>query len=220
MKHLRFIFPIFALFIFFACSEEVDTIENDVVAQEPSQVEIDELVAKNKADFEALMRSQFGTAEIITADNTVDTKELTLKSLSNVTALKSATSGPVVYGPYTGTMPEEKILTNYKMYVGGQPGLANGIYFCDIYRYYKEITLPPAATVGWANYVTPEGFSNYSTQTPGYGYTQVSGSSVLKIYTYKIHVRYNILVQTIDKVYPTILNNVSSVNYSYSYLVQ
>lgn len=220
MKLLKFIFPIFALFVFFACSEDVSTIDKDVIAQEPSQEEIDELIARNKADFEALTLSQFGTNVIITADNTVDTKELTLKSLSNVTRLKSATSGPVVYGPYTGTISEEKILTNYKMYVGDQPGLATGIYFCDIYRYYKEITLPTTVTAGWANYVTPEGFSNYSSQTPGYGFTQASGSSILMIYTYKIHVRYNILGSAVNKVYPAVLNNVSSVNYSYSYLVQ
>ena len=219
MKHLKFIFPVLALFVFFACKEDVDTIETDMAVQELSQQEIDELIAKNKADFDSIMFSQFGTAEIITADNTVETKELTLKSLFIDRDVLLA-SAPVVYGPYTGTMPANKILSKYKMFVGGQPGLATGIYFCDVYQYLKEVTLPPTATVGWANYVTPEGFSNFSNQTPGYGYTQASGSSVLKIYTYKIHVLYNVLAQTVNKVYPTQLNNVSSVNYSYSYLVQ
>lgn len=81
------------------------------------------------------------------------------------------TERATVLGPYTGKMYEKKILTKYKMVVTSQPGLATGIYFCDVYRYYKEITLPSEAITGWVNYVTPEGFSNFMNQTPGYGYT-------------------------------------------------
>lgn len=215
MKHLRFIFSIMALFVFFSCSEEVDNIEADVVAQEPTQEEIDVVITQNQTDFEALMLSEFGTTEYKAMDATMNAQELALESVTCKILLKSA---PVVYGPYTGSMYAVKIMDRYKMYVSAQVGLAAGIYYCDVYRYLKEATLPAGTIAGWANSVTPEGYSNYSTQTLGYAETQASGSNVMNIYTYKIHVRYNQMAQNIDKVYPSYLNNVSSVSYSYSYL--
>lgn len=216
MKQFRFVLSIVALLVFFSCSEEVDNIETDVVTQqEPTQEEIDALIAKNQADFEAHLLSDFGTIDYETFNATMNRKEMIFETVAANSMLKSA---PVVYGPFTGTMNAVKILSNYQMYVGSQPGLAAGIYLCDVYRYLKEATLPSDAITGWANSVTPEGFSNYSTQTPGFAESQASGSNVLNIFTYKIHVRYNMALQSINKVYPSHLNNVTSVSYSYSYL--
>lgn len=194
---------------------------NSEMSAELSEEQISELKVKTNTDWENGLFSQFNSFDYLCSNNATDNKEQALETLKNNVNLNSLTlksaMAPIVYGPFTISMPVTKILSNYRMTVSGQVGLATGVYFCDVYQYKAEITLP-ANSVGYSNSVTPQGFSNYSNQTPGYTCFTASGSTVMSVVSSKIYVRTNILGQVVNKVFPSNLNNVNSITLSYSYV--
>lgn len=220
MRKLKLVFGFAVLMAsFYSCDKNSGNVSLEAESNLTDE-QINELKAQTNTDFENSLFSQFNSSDYIFANNTTDTKDLALEKL-NLTRLNSrmlrSSSAPVVYGPYVTTMPSSKIQTNYKIIISGQSGVATGVYFCDVYRYMTVITLP-ANSVGYPNSVTPEGFSNYTNQTPGYTYVSNSGSSEMTVASYKIIVKTNMLGQAVNKTLPASLNNINALSLSYSYV--
>jgi hypothetical protein len=220
MNNYKLFFSLFALIAFSSCEKNIDSVNSDIAA-ELSEEQIKELIVETNADWENSLFTQFNSDDYLISNNATDNKPDALETLKNEVnlspvRLKSA-MGPIVYGPYTTSMPATKTLSNYKMVVSGQPGLATGVYFCDVYQYKANISLP-ANSIGYPNSVTPQGVSNFSNQTLGYTYYTASGTTVMSVVSYKIYVRTNIIGQVVNKTFPSNLNNVNSITLSYSYI--
>lgn len=218
MKKVLFI--VVASLVLFACNENEEIANITVPGVEPqmSAEEIEKAKQENIAFYENEMYKEFGNHFSYSSNSSVDGKELALKlhaeNQQDVLTLKSG-GVPVVYGPYSVDMNSTRVLTDVRLFVS-QPGLASAYYFCDIYEYRYQTTLLSGA-VGYVDFVDPEGFESYVSQTIGYT-AHLSGSSVYTVNTFKIHVKTGIWGNSIDKVFPSYLNNVSSVDLDYGYI--
>ena len=167
-----------------------------------------------------LLKNSFEDMEYVTTSNSAFyNSDHSASEVYKDDILKSASF--TQYGPIIQNISSNKILSDHKMFISGQPNLANAVYICDIYEYRKEIQLPTTAAAGIVTNVSPEGFSNYSNQTPGYHFgsstSNNNNTTTLLVLTYKIHVKYNIVLQNVNRVYPSNLNNVNNVSATYFY---
>jgi hypothetical protein len=216
MRKIKFILGVITILVISSCSESVET---GIFESQLSEEQIDELLAQTNNDFEYDVFTHFNSQNYLMSDNSSDNSVVAYSVLGDDFILKSTSNGPIVYGPFSTNMIASKIQSRYKMVVRGQSGLATGVYICDVYKYSATINLPIGTLAGYPNSVTPQGFSNYSNQTLGYTYYTASGSSnELNVVSYKIHVLYNALGQTVNKVYPSNLNNVNTLTLIYSYV--
>jgi hypothetical protein len=121
-------------------------------------------------------------------------------------------------GPYLAKAVKTRNQKDIKIALSnGHGGLATGIYFCDVYVHKAVISLP-LNTVGRADIPNPVGYNNITNQESGI--TTFMNSSQTKneliVYTTTIHVKWNILGQSINVVIPNSLPN--TFNYKYYYL--
>lgn len=209
-----FIFVIFSITFFASCQEEVLDTSHDYIKM------VKEVELENEITYNKMMYDFYGDNEYFFAKNPVLDKSFNKHTIGEYGDKVQKVEG--IVGPIATTMPQSIVLSNYRMYLPSQPGLAAGIYFCDIYAYSKQITLPSNAVTGFVNSINPEGFSNYINQTVGYTFsiTSSNGSNifVLSALTYKIHVKTSIIGASVNKILPTSLTNVNSVTLNYSYV--
>lgn len=219
MKNFILTFSALILISLYSCNKEDDIITSELSKEDITSEDIQKLQDETNLEFMDQIISQSNGGYYFFSDNETDDKEIVLGMLPNepLKASTMAVAETVIHGPYSTTMPASRILQQYKVAITGISGLSSGIYFCDVYKYTKKITLPSNAIAGYINEVSPVGFKNYTTQESGY--VSISdGSTTLEVTTYKLHVLYNILGQQINKVYPTNLNGVSYTTAKYSYI--
>lgn len=122
------------------------------------------------------------------------------------------------FGPYSVTGESTKILTSEKLSLSGIPGLAPGVYSCDVFESKVEITLPADAVLNFHGQ-SKTGYADYSTRVPGVGYTQTLLSEGSKRYTFStfsvLPLRNESGQEISARAFPTELTNVT---FSYSYL--
>lgn len=133
--------------------------------------------------------------------------ELSLEDLSATRAIGGGSAAPKgFYGPFYSQGTPVKIKSDLKMVIkSSKYGIAQGIYFCDVYKVSNSIMLPEDATVGKVGFPNPAGLKNYSDQTEGVNW-MMSTTSNDQIYIdwwfYTIVVKFNLAGQTIGRVIP------------------
>ncbi|WP_343693246.1 hypothetical protein [Chitinophaga sp.] len=148
----------------------------------------------------------------------IDSKKLNLlnqmKSLGGVTTMG-------LVGPLTVTGSLRLIASNQKVTITNAeaPTLATGVYICDVYTVYAEVSLPPnSAGIVNIDLMAKYGYSNWTTKTKGVLVNQATGpnGNVLALTTYSVLPRYNILGQAIGA--PAIpAGDLTGLQFVYSY---
>lgn len=130
----------------------------------------------------------------------IDTRKLEL--LKQINKLTGVTAMGLV-GPLTVTGALRKIASDQRITITNAeaPTLATGIYICDVYTVYAEVTLP-ANSAGICNYdlMARYGYSNWTTKLRGVLVNQATGptGNILALTTYSVLVKYNVLGQQVS----------------------
>lgn len=121
----------------------------------------------------------------------------------NPTPKTSISADSQVLGPYTPSATLTQILKNYKITLVDQPGLATGVYFCDVYKSEVKITLAPGQLflVNPTGGVSKLGFQDFTTQKTGI--VQVSesapnGGATYTLTTYSVIAKSNVIGQAVS----------------------
>lgn len=95
------------------------------------------------------------------------------------------------YGPYYLKCDYRKLFTNYKVPIRNVPGVASGVYLCDVYYFSKAVSIPIDA--GGVKVLLPDpcGYTDYDTQEIGVNWAWQPGSNELIVYFYTMIVKYN-----------------------------
>lgn len=188
--------PIFATIVVAAllstisCSKNQDAAKPDIASLEAQYKELSTTPATESGNISD-MSQPFITG--------IDTKKLNL--LNQINRLKPVTAmgwtGPnYVTGSLRRIAEDQRItITNAEA-----PSLATGVYICDVYTVYAEVTLPSdaIARIDLAS-MTRYGYSNWTTKTRGVLYNQAIGpnGNVVAMTTYSVLPKYNILGQAV-----------------------
>ena len=138
--------------------------------------------------------------------------DLSIKN-SKTPARNSKTETWTQFGPYTVAGTLTKIYSNYKLSLINKPPYASGVYFCDIWKLEKQVTLPAGSLMMFQG-ASKEGYSNYTTQTPGV--LVIQNSNTYTFVTYSIVPVYNVLGQYIYN--GTLPRDLTGGTFTYSYL--
>ncbi|SEW29425.1 hypothetical protein SAMN05428988_4071 [Chitinophaga sp. YR573] len=148
----------------------------------------------------------------------IDTKKLHL--LNQINALTGVTTMGLV-GPLTVTGNLRLIASNQRVTITNAeaPTLATGVYICDVYTVYAEVSLP-ANSAGIVNYdlMARYGYSNWTTKLRGVLSSQSTGptGNILALTTYSVLPRYNVLGQAVGA--PAIpAGDLTGLQFVYSY---
>ncbi len=117
------------------------------------------------------------------------------------------------FGPFTVNSTLTRIRENTRLFLSNIPGLASGIYICDVYQCTAEVTLPNGAVMLYES-SSKVGFVSSSTQEIGVSVSQVGNR--YNFYTYSIVPKFTVLGQSLPfSVHPTDLQGTT---FTYSYL--
>lgn len=105
-------------------------------------------------------------------------------------------------GPYYTTGNMSKILSSQKLSVRYAGYM--GVYFCDVYAFRKDITVPSDAATAKIGVPSTSGFSNYTTQERGVVWNLKTDSKeiVLQFYFYTLALLHDVSGAQINRVIP------------------
>lgn len=200
------------ILIFLSCSKESITKDSFDIEIENEGKTMNTILELDNLPFNKIYSIDNNTT------NEVKEKILNEFKLSFKDTLITNNPNPVIHGPFTAiaykpnAFPKDtKILYN-----DGYPP-ATGTYFSDIYNYRIAIQLPENAVMGYVESVDEESYSDYSTQIPGFIFTNTFENGRLHLIgnTYMMLIKYNMLGQYIGIEKPTTLDNQKIFTYYY-----
>lgn len=94
-------------------------------------------------------------------------------------------------GPYKIKCPYKKIFENRRIPIQHVPGIAAGIYFCDVFYFMNSVPIPSDAGGVTVLFPDPCGYSDYDTQEIGIKWAWQPGNDFLVVYFYTLRLMYN-----------------------------
>jgi hypothetical protein len=222
MKNLRFTFiMMLSLTIFYSCDQNENMIETEVVNTTQEELTLEE-IKSNDFDFNEAKVSVFGENPLFYKSGPIEYNEIralinqSSNSKEKSTGFAQKSSAFEIFGPYDIYTSATKIYSDRKLFLSGIPGLASGVYFCDVYNFPLSVSIPTGA-VGRINSATTEGYVNFTTQVRGFnqGVSTTPSGTFLNGNTYYLYVKYNILGQQINRQLP---QTGQTVKFNYEYI--
>jgi hypothetical protein len=176
---------------FYACNKESD----NILSENANSLKVNKTIQG--------VISEFEFPYILQKNTTLDYNE----------HLKST---EVWNGPFyvQGTATKTSSRTKMVIPSGQIPGIATGIYICDIYSISTRVNLP-TNTIAQVYIPVPCGYYNYNTKAIGINYTQSLSNSGTSLYmqTFTMVIICNMSGQSIGKAWPC---SAKSIIFSYS----